>query len=293
MAVRAPTSNPSGVERVDWTGFLRRFRWKQGEHVCLIGPTGRGKSTLAGLILTRRDYVLALDLKGNDSTLRAWGWEKVYDWPPPDLERRLEQRREQTPDGREVVKPPPPYRVILDPPKEDLDQIETEVYREAIRDAYRMRGWTIYVDELLLATDRDHDLGPYIHKCLVSGRDRRVSIVTSTQTPNARDANVPKSVYQQATHLFIWPVRDTRGLERVEDITGVGRLLRDTLAHLPKHDVLYVKPPDTLLVTRAPKLEPPPARAAATVQLDDRHDRPPARKSRLRELAWKGQPNEP
>src|SRR4051812_31470861 len=78
-----------GLPLTPWSEFLREFQWKQGQHVSLIGPTGRGKTTLAKQILSRRDYVIAMGTKPRNKNLedlRAQGYVRVRDLPSPPLE---------------------------------------------------------------------------------------------------------------------------------------------------------------------------------------------------------------
>lgn len=278
---------PEGVTvpRVKWDEFLRVFKWRPGEHICLIGPTGRGKTTLAEHILSRRKFVVALDLKGDDPTLQRWGWERSEDWPIPDENKRLAGRVVEVGDGtgrkRRVVDP---IRVQLSPPakrRQDLASAQ-QVYADCLDDVFERGRWCVYTDELLLLVNK-FGLGEAVEDLMVSGRSRGISMVGATQAPRW----VPKLVYDQAAHLFIWPVRDFGGLERVEEITGFGRSLRTVLAGMPKHDVLYVRPPDTVLITRAPKpAAASPVERPVGGELPEGRERAPRPPSKLRRVAW-------
>ena len=84
------------VIAVPWEQFLAFMGdcWEPGQHICNIGPTGEGKSTVnVGLLDTRR-YVLALDPKGEDETLEASGWVA------PTLEARPIDRLAEPPHRR-------------------------------------------------------------------------------------------------------------------------------------------------------------------------------------------------
>ena len=74
------------VEAKPWGDFLPWFGgvWKPGEHLSVIAPTGAGKTTFVGGVLEgSRNYILAFDPKGGDSTLRGLGWPRLPSWPPP------------------------------------------------------------------------------------------------------------------------------------------------------------------------------------------------------------------
>ena len=81
------------VPRVTWDEFLKSFRWKQGEHVTLLGPTGQGKTTLALAILPRREYVIVFGTKAKDKTLdrliKEDGYEKCTEYPPPTWAKKV------------------------------------------------------------------------------------------------------------------------------------------------------------------------------------------------------------
>ena len=49
--------------------FMADWRWKQGEHVTTIGPTGSGKTVLNRELLRRRDFVVVLGVKNRDKEL--------------------------------------------------------------------------------------------------------------------------------------------------------------------------------------------------------------------------------
>jgi hypothetical protein len=268
------------VPRVAWDEFMRLFKWNQGEHVILIGPAGRGKTTLAGLILPMRRFVVALDFKGDDPSLKRWGWETLDEWPPPGLEQRMQPHERKLPGGR-VRQEVDPVRLRLSPPARTRADwaASRPVFEECLDDIFAQGRWCVYTDELLIATGTKFALGDTIEDLVVSGRSRGISMVSSTQAPRW----IPKVTYDQATHLFIWPVRDFSGLERVEEITGWGRVLRSTLAQMPKHDVLYVKPPDTLMITQTPK----PARPASVAGVPDQEtDEPPETRTRVQRRMW-------
>lgn len=282
-----PKAAPS-VERMDWEAFKSRgFQWEQGEHIALIGPTGRGKSTLAGNILDKRRLVVALDLKGDDPALKRWGYESTPSWPLPDEGERLKGEIHEKPDGTKV-RIVPPLHVRLAPPVRTRGDRESaaKVFADCLDDVFERGGWAVYVDELLIAVGRKFDLGDAIEDLMVHARFRGTSMVNATQAPRW----IPKLTYDQATHLFIWPVRDTDGLGRVEEITGFGRAIRNTLQEMDKHETLYVKPPDTLIVTQCPppdEVAEEPKSTRGVTPTPEGHDTPPRPKGgKFRRAAW-------
>ena len=241
------------VPRVPWEAFLKSFRWKPGEHILIYGTTGRGKTTLAGYLLPLRKYVVALDFKGDDPGLLRWGWPSSPQWPIPNERRLLTPRVEQRRGRRVAVVDP--IRVRLAPPvitREDRG-LAAEVFESCLEDVLRVGRWCVYVDELLLAVDRrEYDLEDPIRRILVSGRSRGASIVNSTQSLRG----IPARAYDQPTHFIMIPPRDWYGIERLEEVTGLGRGLRPLLGGLGKHDFLYASG-DKYLISRAPKPSDP------------------------------------
>src|SRR5579864_1448764 len=61
------------VPMVDWSSFMQGFKWKQGEHVLMVAPTGMGKTVLNKQLLRyreqRKGYICVLATKPVDDEL--------------------------------------------------------------------------------------------------------------------------------------------------------------------------------------------------------------------------------
>jgi hypothetical protein len=259
--------------RVGWDTFKRDIvnRMKPGEHACLIGPTGRGKSTLGMQLLQKRPYVVVLDAKGGDETLDRSGFEVVHTWPLRDEQARVDSGK--------------PIRVILRPRSHSRDRLAEahDLFAECIERSLRTGHWTIYVDELRLTSEgRTIDLAPEIEVAYMTGRGRKVSFISATQAPRW----IPKASYDQSTHQFHWPLMDRIALMRQAEISGLDRKdFLDLASGLHKHDVLYIRPPDTAMIVRPrnlPRMVNP--EAVASVPDDPKPQSP--RKGWIREKLW-------
>lgn len=225
-AVTAPTL-PAPPR--SWRRLLAESGWRQGEHVTILGPTGTGKTLLAGELLELRDWVLATGVKLEDRSLERLedrhGFVRVDDWPPPPGERR----------------------VLLWPRFADRDDAVArgrDIIGRGLAAAVSDGGWTIYVDELLWTSERLNQRR-LLEDCWQLGRSANVSLVVSSQRPYS----VPQPALSQPTHLFLAGTSDERDLKRLAEIGGglPKERLRELVSSLPEHSFLYVNTRDRRL----------------------------------------------
>ena len=202
------------VEPLDWeTQFLPWFKneWKPGQHIATIAPTGAGKTTFnAGVTEYCRKYVLALDPKGNDSTLSTLGFERLGKWPGiKSLERMI-----QSNDNNNL-----PTRLIIggnNNSTKDFEELKNTM-RQVLEDAWAMGGWTLLADELrLLTSPKMMNLGEPVDRLLVAARDRKVSLVSAYQSP----AWVSTEASRQASWVAVSYTRDDDIIKRTAEIMG-------------------------------------------------------------------------
>lgn len=253
-----------------WSDFRRKVVFEQGEHVGMIGPTGRGKSTLAFHLIKRRPYVIVLDAKGGDATLQASGFEVVHEWPIPDLAERVRKGQ--------------PIRVMLRPSSHGRTRLDEahDLFGRCIEDALRQTNWTIYIDELRLTSEgRTIDLAPEIEVGYMTGRGRKVSFISASQAPRW----VPIASHEQSVHQFHWRLHDRYAWNRQAEISGIGRDRFDELTSgMGRHEVLYVRPPDTAIITKPPALRAP--KPPEPRESEREPNKPVQRSSKLRQRLW-------
>lgn len=239
LDARSRTESPvREVPRVEWNEFVGNvFRWQQGEHVGLIGPTGSGKTTLLLSLLDYRSYVVVVGTKPRDrvlAQLKRRGYVRLKSWDSK-LSPRTTPRRLLWPDATDLESEP---------------RQRAEIMR-GLADIYRQGYWCVVVDELWYLIHH-LKMERQVRTFLQQARALDISLVVATQRP----AFVPLEVYDQSTHLFFWRDNDERNLSRISGISWLSaNLVRGTVARLDKYEVLYVNTRDGVLYKTTP---PPP-----------------------------------
>src|SRR5256885_6683173 len=182
--------DPRLVIGLEWDDFLAymRWAWKPGMHIAMIGPTGEGKTTFAVGLLSLRNYVLAMDPKGEDDTLSASGYQRVTALPSDiaGMWWRIRHWRaaRQWDELHQAIAEGKSARVIIGGPSrtEDQDLANQRLMRRAFGYAREAGGWTLYVDEFeLVSSQRMFALGSFVERMLISARSAGTSVITSYQ----------------------------------------------------------------------------------------------------------------
>jgi len=229
--------------------------------MCMIGPTGEGKTTFAAGVLDDRRYVLALDPKGEDETLTASGYERIATLPSANrgplwrvqhwsAARQWDRIENRIAEGL-------PARIIIGGPArtETQDHANQRLMRQAFMYAREAGGWTVYVDEFeLISSQRMFNQGPAVERMLISARRDGTSVVTSYQA----QAWVSRHASRQARFAVIWPTGDRDMIKNVARAMGRdwGQLAAG-VDELPAFHVLVVprgKSGGPLVCTSAPEL---------------------------------------
>lgn len=223
--------------RVPWDEFVSKyFRWEQGEHVALIGPTGQGKTTLLTNLLPLHPYVVVFATKPRDESMARLirtGYYPVKEWQR--LDPKQYPRRVLWPDAGQL----------------NSVNVQAEVFHDAFARIYREGGWTVAIDELWYI-DNVLKLEMDVKLYLLQARALGISLLAATQRP----AWVPLEIYDQSTHLFFWRDNDETNLRRLSGISfRSADLIRSVVSELEKFQVLYINTrTGQMFRTRAPKI---------------------------------------
>jgi hypothetical protein len=206
--------------------FMAKWRWRQGEHLTTIGPTGSGKTVLNRELLRRRDYVVVLGVKNRDPELyapfQAEGYELTSSFqpePPGDAEESkilfVPRTDKHGADGRAV---------------------KTKAFRQVLNDVYDVGYWCVYADDIQYTADKLR-LGAEFEELWMLGRSEGVSMVASSQEP----VDIPVMAYGMASHLFLFANRDLYRARRMAELSGVNREVAEKcILELPPHEFLYI-----------------------------------------------------
>lgn len=150
-------------------------RWRQGEHVIIVGDTGSGKTYLESKLLALRDNVIVVKTKPDDITFP--GHKKVRKYQGlMDLRTR---------------------KFVLDSGFDPYLQKYNIANMIAL--AWKQEGWTIAVDETYYWTSV-LKLEKQLNMLLTQGRSKHLTIVAGMQRP----AWISRFALSQATHAFIF-----------------------------------------------------------------------------------------
>jgi len=239
-----PRREVEPVPSVDWETFTRStFKWRQGEHLSAIGPTGTGKTTTVLELLHERAaqsprwHTAVLVTKPADDTIDRLmrnsprgDWDRVSTWAP-------------TWGSRQVVLWPR-WRSVR-----DFERQRT-VFVDAFESMFSSGSWCVFADELSYLV-RELKLESWLRSFWQQGRSLNLTLAGATQRP----AFVPLDLYSAATHLFLWRTNDHADLKR---IGGVGGMASDTIREqvstlsAETNEVLYLNSRTGMMVRTNP-----------------------------------------
>jgi len=222
-----PSRSGPAVPRVSWEEHQAYLspRWEPGQHVSIIAPTGRGgKSYLItkGLLPMWPGWkALYIDIKDSDPTLKGFG-----------------HRVDKFPNKLEVLwaKEPKWFRLHV---RSGLGGMPLLTQRwtvdNAMRRAYRQKGWLIVGDEAAFLAD-DLNLLRQMRDLWKRGRTH-ITFIAATQSPR----HVPTEMYDQPTYLYLGRL-GAEGNKRLGEIGGTVdyRAVREALGGVRKHEFLFI-----------------------------------------------------
>lgn len=254
------------AEFLAWArGELREFGgvklgppWQPGQHVALIGKTREGKTNFVVWLLSElRRFVLALDPKGEDESLSKSGWTRVSTVPggrrkPKVLSKEWktwQQIERDKAEGR-------PVRIIagIQSRTRADDEANKALMADAIEYARQTGGWSLYVDEHQILSDRRmFNLGHDIARQAISAARDKMSVLASMQYL----AWVEKAATRQATLIVLWRTRSREMIKLAADQSGrPWQEIAAAVDQLPKYWLLLI--PDELrapmIMVRPPKV---------------------------------------
>jgi len=212
------------VETLPWNDFLNRFqsRWRQGEHVAIIAPTGGGKTTLMRAILPLRKYHVFFGTKPDDRLYRQLlrdGFERVESFAE--------------------VKP---YhdKVMLWPKQRDSIRstyfAQHAAFTGALNRVVKQGGWTLWLDECKYMSEQLGMRGEITY-ALEQLRSIKGTTVSGAQRP----VWLPRSVLSNSSHVFLWNTRDREDARRLADIGGIdAKQVASESQKLGKHEFIYI-----------------------------------------------------
>lgn len=182
------------------------------EHVFISGQTGTGKSILAESYLAGFDRVLKLDTKGEyyerlEKGEPIWrGLVEHYDFTVVTRFNEIEHAFEET------------DKVIYTPHFEELSM---DAYEETMSWVYYTKHTALWIDELMEVAPSPFQYPKHMKALYTRGRSRHTPVWALTQRP----MDIPAICLSQATHMFIFNLRQPQDRKKVADATGAPEFL--------------------------------------------------------------------
>jgi energy-coupling factor transporter ATP-binding protein EcfA2 len=212
------------INRIPRKTFVQEFgeNYEPGQHVTFLGPSGRGKTTLAvQLLLSVRAHkedirvvVLHGKIKGRDHVIsdlsKRAGIPVVTHWPPRGIRAKYKARNARGAILRPLSK-------ALDNTQEENDVLTVE-YKKAIHASYHapMKKPVIVLVDEAHQTHTDLGLRKDCEGPLMRGRP-----VCGEWSLVQRGRYVSYHVYDQAEHVFIFYDPDRNNQQRYSEIGDV------------------------------------------------------------------------
>jgi hypothetical protein len=213
---------------VRWDVFTSEwFKWREGEHVVTLGPTGSGKTVLNRelLKLAPIPWIVVFGVKRRDRELygpfERQGYQRVRSFDPARMD----------PQGEKVLFVP-----MTNLEGKEGREYKARAFRNALHAILRTGSVVVYFDDVIYVS-RQLGLRTELDDIWALGRSEGISVVASSQEP----VNIPPIAYGSSSHLFIFKNPDMYRTRRIGELTGFNRELAfETVLRLPPHEFLYV-----------------------------------------------------
>ena len=214
---------------------MRRLKavWKQGEHILISGGTGSGKTALARRIVKIREdrggHVVVFCMKPlEDETI-------VNEYADYDRWKTWHKRPKSY--ENKILLWPDVRKAKGD--KDEILEIQREVFQKAFNGINDAGKWTVQVDEGLYATNPQFlGMSDNLAMAHAIGRSGRLTMVTLTQRPS----HLPLILYGSASHAFVGRTREASDQKRLSELGARenGKELAERIADQGRHDFLWI-----------------------------------------------------
>jgi hypothetical protein len=235
-----PPSEPEQLEaeipRVSWDLVAPEFidAWGQGEHLVILGKTGRGKTTFAFDVLQRRyeqawANVCVFVTKKRDDTTAKLKWDTIKAWPPDFVQRKGPIPR---PDRQ------PHSRLVLWPPYTDASSYPRDVrptFLEALDEIMEEGNWTLFLDEASYMVESLR-LRTSMDEFFTQSRSNGITLVAGSQRP----VWVSRSMLSQHCWVACFRIGDSDDAIRAGEVLGNKKRYTPVILNLGPHEFLLV-----------------------------------------------------
>jgi hypothetical protein len=212
------------IQPTEWSEFLPSFRWEQGEHIALIGPSGVGKTTVLTKLLPYRKANIVFGTKLADPLYLHMIRKQGY--------TRFESMKDVTRFDNKILLWPRNQKTIR-----ETYNLQQQVFRDAMDIIAKQGRWTVWVDEAKYLSQM-LGLSKELTFLMEQMRSSKGTMISGAQRP----AWLSPSVLSNSTHAFLWKSTNRDDAIRLADMGGIdAKAVRDEAMTLDHHEFLYIR----------------------------------------------------